>query len=135
MAVAPYLDRFANNNETEEFVFPRNRYEMSITQSLRNANAAIVGKSYGVRLIGTTPALKALGTATVRFWIVDDTTNSKREEMETKLYGYGQGYLKYSDDRKALASLASMPEIEIVYNNPRIIVVVLTFDIWEDFNA
>jgi len=58
-----------------------------------------------------------------------------RDEMNTKLTAFTTGYLFYTNGDRALASLKSMPEIEITYESPMTVPVILIYDIWEDFHS
>lgn len=124
-----YYTKFSNATLTDEFVFPKNLYSFSFRQPLRTANANVVGKHYGIRLIGTGSALKDFGEVTIRFLIFNDTI---RDEMDSKLFSFGQGYLHTSDSKKAKAELTAMPQVDISWDRPGIMPVVLTFKLYED---
>lgn len=138
MANVPrYLEKFTNYLGTQELIFPKTHLETAVRQSVRQPRAAIINTAYALRLRGNdTVLLKDVARATVRFLVTGRSIgyiDDKLAEIEAKL-AIAQGYLYYSDGRRALASIAEMPEIETSWESPWVIPVILTFDIWEDFD-
>lgn len=134
-----YASKFTSFDGLTSYVFPAFRYEYEPTQPLRSARALVPGGHYGVRLLGSRPALKDVAQERIRFVSygtsleIDTEIDNLRSKLYTGAFGWLYTLGADGTERRARAELAEMPQITIAYGSPHITPVVLGFNRFSDW--
>lgn len=123
------------------YTWPRYALEYDATQPLVLAMVDLPGADYSFDQQGDAPALKGVGTQTVRYLLVGQPAEIEAEMDELRRICYlgARGDLVLADDagvlRKCKARLTAMPQITLGTRDRQRAPVILTFSQLSDFMA